>query len=31
LVRKNGSYCVVKSETGITAHVATTALKPIGK
>ena len=31
LVRKNGSYSVVKSETGITAHVATAALKPIGK
>ena len=31
LVRKNGSYSVVKSETGITAHVPTAALKPIGK
>ena len=31
LVRKNGSYCVVKSETGITAHVATAALKPIAE
>jgi hypothetical protein len=31
LVRKNGSYSVVQSEIGITAHVATAALKPIGK
>ena len=31
LVRKNGSYSVVQSETGITAHVATGALKPIKK
>ncbi len=31
LVRKAGSYSVVQSETGITAHVATAALKPIGK
>jgi hypothetical protein len=31
LIRKNGSYCVVKSETGITAHVATAALKPIAE
>ena len=29
LVRNAGSYCVVQSETGITAHVATSALKPI--
>ena len=31
LVRGAGSYSVVQSETGITAHVATAALKPIGK
>jgi hypothetical protein len=31
LVRNAGSYCVVQSETGITAHVATGALKPIKK
>ena len=31
LVRNAGSYCVVHSETGITAHVATSALKPIKK
>jgi hypothetical protein len=31
LVRKAGSYSVVQSETGITAHVATAALKPIGE
>ena len=29
LVRNAGSYCVVQSETGITAHVVTSALKPI--
>ena len=31
LVRKNGSYSVVQSENGITAHVATGALKAIGE
>ncbi len=31
LVRAAGSYSVVQSETGITAHVATAALKPIAK
>ena len=31
LVRKAGSYSIVQSETGITAHVATAALKPIGE
>ncbi len=31
LLRNAGSYCVVQSETGITAHVATGALKPIKK
>lgn len=31
LVRKSGSYSIVQSETGITAHVATAALKPIGE
>ena len=31
LVRKNSSYSVVQSETGITAHVATAALKPIAE
>ncbi|MBC8324727.1 MAG: DUF1579 domain-containing protein [Verrucomicrobia subdivision 3 bacterium] len=31
LVRKNGSYSIVQSETGITAHVSNTALKPIGR
>ncbi len=31
LLRNAGSYCVVQSETGITAHVATSALKPIEK
>lgn len=31
LVRNAGSYCVVQSETGITAHVTTGALKPIKK
>jgi hypothetical protein len=31
LVRKNGSYSVVQSEYGITAHVATGALKAIGE
>ncbi len=29
LVRNAGSYCVVQSENGITAHVSTSALKPI--
>ena len=31
LVRKSGSYSIAQSETGITAHVATAALKPIGE
>ncbi len=31
LVRNAGSYCVVQSENGITAHVATGALKTIEK
>ena len=31
LVHKNGSYCVVQSENGTTSHVATGALKAIGK
>jgi len=31
LIRNAGSYSVVQSETGITAHVSTAALKTINK
>jgi hypothetical protein len=31
LIRNAGSYCLVQSETGITAHVSTGALKPLKK